>query len=71
MKSIWHKCSCLVLLIVVFISQPALGQPAGKYAEQIKTFEAFVKTKMEADQMTGLSVAFMKDDFIWAKGQGD
>jgi CubicO group peptidase (beta-lactamase class C family) len=70
MKSIWHKYSCLVLLIVVFICQPALGQPAGKYAEPIKTFEAFVKTQMEADRMTGLSVAFMKDDFTWAKGYG-
>jgi CubicO group peptidase (beta-lactamase class C family) len=61
---------CLVLLIVVFICQPIWGQPADKYTEPIKAFEEFVKTQMEADRMTGLSVAFMKDDFVWAKGYG-
>jgi len=70
MKSIRRTRFCFVLLIVVFICQPVWGQPADKYAEQIKIFEEFVKTKMEADRMTGLSVAFMKDDFVWAKGYG-
>jgi len=70
MKSIRRTRFYFVLLIVAFTCQPIWGQPADKYAEQIKTFEAFVKTQMEADRMTGLSVAFMKDDLVWAKGYG-
>jgi len=70
MKLIQRPRFCFVLLIVVFICQPVWGQPADKYADQIKTFEEFVKKQMEADRMTGLSVAFMKDDFVWAKGYG-
>jgi len=70
MKLIQRTRFCFVLLIVVFICQPVWGQPTDKYAEQIKTFEEFVKKQMEADRMTGLSVAFMKDDFVWAKGYG-
>lgn len=57
-------------LFIVFTHQLAFAQPAEKYAESIKTFEEFVKTQMQADQMTGLSVAFMKDDLVWAKGYG-
>ncbi len=70
MKSIWRTNFYHVLLIVAFICQPVWGQPADKYAEQLKTFEAFVKQQMEADRTTGLSVAFMKDGFVWAKGYG-
>jgi len=70
MKSIRRTRFCFVLLIVVFFCQPVWGQSADKYAEPIKTFEEFVKKQMEADRMTGLSVAFMKDDFVWAKGYG-
>jgi len=70
MKLIQRTRFCFVLLIVVCICQPVWGQPADKYAEQIKIFEEFVKEQMETDRMTGLWVAFMKDDFVWAKGYG-
>lgn len=64
MKSIRRTSFYHVLLIVVFICQPVWGQPADKYAEPIKNFEEFVITQMEADRITGLSVAFMKDDLV-------
>ena len=70
MKLIQRTRFCFVLLIVVCICQPVWGQSADKYAEQIENFEEFVRKQMEADRMTGLSVAFMKDDFVWAKGYG-
>ncbi|MGH7598446.1 MAG: serine hydrolase domain-containing protein, partial [bacterium] len=70
MKSSRRTGFRFVLLIAVFICQSVWGQPAETYVEQIKTFEAFVQSQMEADRTTGLSVAFMKDDFVWAKGYG-
>lgn len=43
---------------------------AGKYEKQIKIYEDFVKKQMKVDRIPGLSLAFMKGDFIWAKGFG-
>lgn len=40
------------------------------YSAAVKAFESYVIEQMALDQVTGLSVAFMKDDFIWAKGFG-
>ncbi len=40
------------------------------YAEAIQKFEDFVRRQMARDQTPGLSIAFMKDDFVWAKGYG-
>ncbi len=39
-------------------------------AEAIKKFEKFAELRMAQDKVPGLSVAFMKDDFTWAKGFG-
>lgn len=70
MKLIRRTRFFFVLLITVFMCPLIWGQPAGKYAEPLKIFEEFVKMQMTADRMTGLSVAFMQDDFVWAKGYG-
>lgn len=40
------------------------------YSEAIEAFEKFVAVQMYLDKIPGLSVGFMKDDFIWAKGFG-
>lgn len=40
------------------------------YAQGIKAFEKFVKEQMILDKAPGVSVGFMKDDFIWIKGFG-
>jgi len=40
------------------------------YAEAIKAFEEFVAEQMAAEKVPGLSVGFVKDGFIWAKGFG-
>lgn len=58
-----------VLLTIVFICQPVWGQPADKYVESVKAFEELVKTQMEADRTTGLSITFMKDDFVKNVGE--
>jgi CubicO group peptidase (beta-lactamase class C family) len=46
------------------------AQAADKYAAQIRAIEEFVKQQMAADQVPGLSVGFVKDDYFWAKGYG-
>jgi CubicO group peptidase (beta-lactamase class C family) len=43
---------------------------AGKYGEAIKLFEEYVNDRMEFDQGVGISVGFIKDEFIWTKGFG-
>jgi len=56
---------------LVFVSiQSASTQQSENYAEEIKIFEAFLQKQMAVDRIPGLSIGFMKDDFIWAKGFG-
>jgi len=42
----------------------------GKYQEAIKLFEQYVNERMAFDRGVGISVGFIKDDFIWVKGFG-
>lgn len=68
----------LPLLFFLLSSQVALGQQSASrkvdskiiYAQPIKLFEEFVQKQMVLDRTIGLSVGFMKDDFVWANGYG-
>lgn len=40
------------------------------YSDAITAFGKFVEEQMALDKVPGLSVGFMKDDFIWSKGFG-
>jgi CubicO group peptidase (beta-lactamase class C family) len=42
----------------------------GRYAEKLRGFEEFVKKQMEIDKIPGLTIGFIKDGFLWAKGFG-
>ena len=64
-KSIW-----LSLLLLVILSQLLIAQQPAKYAKEIKIFEDFVKKQMAIDKIPGLSIGFIKDNFIWTKGFG-
>lgn len=70
MKHLTTKCFLFVLLVVLAVAPPLSAQDANRYAEKIKLFEEFVKKQMEIDRVPGLSVGFMVDDFVWAKGFG-
>jgi CubicO group peptidase (beta-lactamase class C family) len=50
--------------------QSAPAQSSGKYADKLKSFEEFIRRQMEIDRVPGLSIGFIKDDFMWAKGFG-
>jgi CubicO group peptidase (beta-lactamase class C family) len=61
----------LIAVLLFFQAIPtASAQTANPYQTQIAEFEEFVKKQMAADKIPGLSVGFIKDDFVWAKGFG-
>ena len=43
---------------------------SGAYAKQLALFEDFVRKQMALDRTVGLTIGFMKDDFVWVKGYG-
>jgi CubicO group peptidase (beta-lactamase class C family)/tetratricopeptide (TPR) repeat protein len=43
---------------------------AGPYDEAIARFSEFAEQRVEQDMIPGLSIGFVKDDFIWAEGFG-
>ena len=40
------------------------------FAEPIRRFEEFTRKQMALDRTVGLTIGFMKDDFVWVKGYG-
>jgi CubicO group peptidase (beta-lactamase class C family) len=61
----------LLLAVASIIPQSGpTGQTAAPYADPIREFEKFAADQMALDRTPGLSVAFMKGDFVWAKGFG-
>jgi CubicO group peptidase (beta-lactamase class C family) len=71
--------SLLLQPLAVLGQQPTVAAPApqaeryadpGIFAERLRGFEEFVKKQMETDKIPGLSIGFIKDGFIWAKGFG-
>lgn len=68
--------SAFLIAILLFLQaltpsgSVVLAQTANPYQSQIAEFEEFVKKQMAADKIPGLSVGFIKDDVMWAKGFG-
>jgi CubicO group peptidase (beta-lactamase class C family) len=58
------------LLFAVILTSSLFAQSEEKYAEKIKIVESFIKKQMKIDRIPALSIGFMKDDFVWAKGFG-
>ncbi|NIR48308.1 serine hydrolase [candidate division KSB1 bacterium] len=59
-----------LVFLFIFLFLPLAAQDGDQYAEDIKNFEEFVKEQMAADRIPGLSVGFIKDDFVWTAGFG-
>ena len=49
---------------------PQPSQAADKYAEKLRAFEEFVREQMEKNKIPGMTVGFVKDDYVWVKGFG-
>jgi CubicO group peptidase (beta-lactamase class C family) len=61
------KALRLLALSVCLIASAAHAQ---RYDAQLREFEAFVQTRIADAPMPALSVAVMKDDFVWSRGFG-
>jgi CubicO group peptidase (beta-lactamase class C family)/tetratricopeptide (TPR) repeat protein len=66
-----------VLIVIIFVLGIAFSSPLSNaidlqssYSEAIKEYNKFVAEQMALDKVPGLSVGFMKGDFIWTKGFG-
>jgi len=69
----------LLLQVVVATQIPVQGQKPvaakgarnnSQYSRQLVLFEEFVRKQMVLDRTVGLTVGFVKDDFVWVKGYG-
>ena len=56
--------------ITAQVSQPSQKQTADKYADKLRAFEDFVRQWMEKNKAPGLTIGFIKDDYVWVKGFG-
>lgn len=57
----------LALSVCLLVPVAARAQ---QYDQPLREFEAFARKHLEATHMPGLSVAVMKDDFVWSRGFG-
>jgi CubicO group peptidase (beta-lactamase class C family) len=51
-------------------TRPSQTQTTDKYADKLRVFEEFVRQQMEKNKIPGLTIGFVKDDYIWVKGFG-
>ncbi|MDA2937038.1 serine hydrolase [Acidobacteria bacterium AH-259-A15] len=59
-----------LVLTLMLACQPFSVFSAPDYSKQIEVFKQFVKEQMASDEIPGLSIGFIKDDFWWAEGFG-
>jgi CubicO group peptidase (beta-lactamase class C family) len=52
------------------VVQSSERQTSDKYAAKLRAFEDFVRQQMEKNKIPGLTIGFVKDDYIWIKGFG-
>ncbi|HEX8888334.1 MAG TPA: serine hydrolase domain-containing protein [Pyrinomonadaceae bacterium] len=45
-------------------------QTSDPYAEKLRAFEEFVRQQMSKEKIPGLTIGFVKDDYVWVKGFG-
>lgn len=59
-------------VLLAQVANPTNGhfQGSGKYEKQIRLFDEFAKKQMALDKTVGMTIGFMKDDFVWVKGYG-
>ena len=59
-----------IALLLCHVQLGAQAQTADKYADRLRAFEEFVREQMEKNKVPGLTVGFVKDDYVWVKGFG-
>jgi CubicO group peptidase (beta-lactamase class C family) len=59
-------------LLIAQTVNPTNGhsQATGKYEKQLRVFDEFAQKQMALDKTVGVTIGFMKDDYVWVKGYG-
>ena len=81
MKKFAPIVTLALFLILVLPAQPlvlaqnpkpaqARANAAGQYKKQVQLFDEFARKHMVLDKTVGMTIGFMKDDFVWVKGYG-
>lgn len=82
MKKLAQLLTLALLLNTALFVPSTLGQKAksarprtsvrtaAQYAKAIQQFDQFARKQMALDKTVGLTIGFMKDDFVWVKGYG-
>lgn len=52
------------------VAQPSETKADDQYADKLRAFEEFVRQQMEKNKVPGLTIGFVKDDYMWVKGFG-
>jgi CubicO group peptidase (beta-lactamase class C family) len=52
------------------VGLPSQTAASDRYAEKLPAFEEFVRQQMEKNKVPGLTIGFVKDDYMWVKGFG-
>ena len=59
-------------VLLAQVANPTNGsfQGADKYDKEIRLFDEFARQQMALDKTVGMTIGFIKDDFVWVKGYG-
>lgn len=60
----------VALLLQIVLPLAAATQSQPQYQEDLKQFDDFVARQMKFDKTPGLTIGFIKDNFVWVKGYG-
>jgi CubicO group peptidase (beta-lactamase class C family) len=60
----------VALLLQIMLPVAAAIQSQRQYTEELKQFDDFVARQMKFDKTPGLTIGFIKDNFVWVKGYG-
>jgi CubicO group peptidase (beta-lactamase class C family) len=52
------------------VSQSSQARTADNYGDKLRVFEDFVRQQMEKNKTPGMTIGFIKDEYIWVKGFG-
>jgi len=52
------------------VAQPSETKAGDQYADKLRAFEEFVRQQMVKYRVPGLTIGFVKDDYMWVKGFG-
>jgi CubicO group peptidase (beta-lactamase class C family) len=73
-----YKLAVITLLFCLFPIAPTTAQAVStsstqisdKYVDKLPAFEEFVRQQMEKNRVPGLTIGFVKDNYMWVKGFG-